>query len=602
VTLRWLATTGYVAATARCADSAQASIETAVSAMSRRSKLHKHRSRVVTSGVARAPHRAFLRATGFGDEDLDKSIVGIVTTAGGNTPCSMSLAPQADQARLGVAAGGGVPVSLATISVSDGTSMNHAGMRMSLVSREWIADSVEIVMRAHAYDALVGFAGCDKTLPALMMAITRLNLPSVFVYGGAMLPGRAASGSEATILDTIEAVGRVQAGTMAEDELARLECSSSPTVGSCPGQFTANTMAMVAEALGLAPLGSAMIPAVYSERLALGRRAGELSMRILDAGGPLPRDLVTRASLENACAAVAATGGSTNAALHIPAIAHEAGIRFTLDDVARVFARTPLLADLQPGGRFLARDLHHVGGVPAVLRSLLEAGALHGDATTLDGTALSAALAHAAPADGVVVRDRQHALGATGGVAVLKGNLAPHGALLKTAGLASLVFSGPARVFDSEEACMRAVAGRDYRPGDVLVIRNEGPKGGPGMREMLSVTAALYGQGMGQKVALLTDGRFSGATRGLCVGYVSPEAAVGGPIALLRDGDRVTIDATTSTLAVQLDDLELARRRAQWRKPEVPLAGVLQKYRELVGPANEGAVTHAGGVAWPYDA
>jgi dihydroxy-acid dehydratase len=570
--------------------------------MKSRDTLHKHRSRVVTDGLARAPHRAFLRATGFDEKDLQKSIIGIVSTGGGNTPCSMSLAPQADQARLGVAAAGGFPVSMATISVSDGTSMNHPGMRMSLVSREWIADSVEIAIRAHGYDGMIGFAGCDKTLPAMMMAMVRLNVPSVFVYGGAMLPGMSHAGGEATILDTIEAVGRVQAGTLTAEQLTRLERTCSPTVGSCPGQFTANTMAMVGEALGLSPLGSAMVPAVYSERLALGRRAGELVMRLLERGGPLPRDLVTRASLENACAAVAATGGSTNAALHIPAIAHEAGIRFTLDDIGAIFARTPLIADLQPGGRFLARDLYYAGGVPAILRALLEAGALHGDALTLDGTELGVALAHAPAADGEVVRQREQALSPTGGVTVLKGNLAPDGALLKTAGLESLEFTGPARVYESEEACMQAVSARSFRTGEVLVIRNEGPKGGPGMREMLSVTAAIYGQGMGEKVALLTDGRFSGATRGLCIGYACPEAAVGGPIALLRDGDVISIDAVAGTLSVALSGQELLARRSSWQpRSRVGLAGVLQKYEALVGPANEGAVTHSGAVEWPYE-
>jgi len=563
--------------------------------------LHKHRSRVVTEGLARAPHRAFLRATGLDDKELQKSFIGIVTTAGENTPCSMSLAPQSDRARLGVAAGGGVPVSFSTISVSDGTSMNHAGMRMSLVSRELIADSVELVVRGHAYDGLVGFAGCDKTLPGLMMGMTRLNVPSVFLYGGAMLPGRA-NGSDATILDTIEAVGRVQSGAWTAETLNTLEHLCSPTVGSCPGQFTANTMAMVGEALGLSPLGSAMIPAVYSERLAVARSAGELVMRILERGGPLPRDLITRKSLENACAAVAATGGSTNAALHIPAIAHEAGIRFTLDDIAAVFNRTPLIADLQPGGRFLARDLHYVGGVPVILRALLEGGVLHGDVLTIEGITLANALSKVPPPDGAIVRSCDASLSATGGVVVLKGNLAPDGALLKTAGLKSLQFTGPARVFENEEACMRAVAERSYESGEVLVIRNEGPKGGPGMREMLSVTAAIYGQGMGEKIALLTDGRFSGATRGMCVGYACPEAAVGGPIALLRNGDLISIDGAAAGLSVHLSDAELAGRRSAWQPlRRGRLAGALEKYEKLVGPANEGAVTHTGSLEWPYE-
>jgi dihydroxy-acid dehydratase len=564
--------------------------------------LHKHRSRTVTEGLTRAPQRAFLRATGLDERDLQKSFVGIATTAGENTPCSMSLQPQADHARLGVAAGGGVPVCFSTISISDGISMGHAGMRMSLVSRELIADSVEMVVRGHGYDALIGFAGCDKTLPGLMMAMVRLNVPSVFIYGGAKLPGRKPGGSDGTIMDVIEAVGSVQTGAMSPQALGLLERSCTPTVGSCAGQFTANTMAMVGEALGLSALGSAMIPAVFSERFALARRAGESVMQALERGGPLPRDLVTRKSLENACAAVAATGGSTNAALHIPAIAHEAGIRFTLEDVSAVFERTPLIADLQPGGKYLARDLYYAGGVPAVLASLLKHGLLHGDALTLEGKTLQSALEGAPAPDGAVVRSGADALSATGGLRVLKGNLAPDGALLKVAGLKSLQFAGPARVFENEEACMRAVSQRAYRAGDVLVIRNEGPKGGPGMREMLAVTAAIYGQGMGEKIALLTDGRFSGATRGMCIGYVGPEAALGGPIALLKDGDLITIDAAAGTLRVNLSDAELASRRASWRPMDrEPLAGALEKYEKLVGPAHLGAVTHSGALEWAYE-
>jgi dihydroxy-acid dehydratase len=566
-----------------------------------RPSLHKHRSHTVTEGVARAPHRAFLRATGFDDAALGKSIVGIVSTQGENTPCSMALAPQADRARLGVAAGGGVPVSFSTISVSDGTSMNHAGMRMSLVSREVIADSVEVAVRGHAYDALVAFAGCDKTLPAMMMAITRLNVPAVFVYGGATLPGHAL-GAPATVLSTIEAVGAVQTGAMPPAQLDQIERGCLPTAGACPGQFTANTMAMVGEALGLSPLGSSMLPAVYSERLAIAQRAGEQVMRTLARGWPLPRDLVTRESLENACAAVAATGGSTNAALHIPAIAHEAGIQFTLDDVAEVFRRTPHIADLQPGGRYLARDLHEVGGVPMVLKRLLQAGHLHGDVPTLEGEALADALARWPDADGNVVRRLGEVIQPTGGVTVLQGNLCPEGALLKVAGLRALQFRGPARVFENEDDCMRAVAARQYQAGEVLVIRNEGPRGGPGMREMLSVTAALYGQGMGEAVALLTDGRFSGATRGLCIGYVGPEAAAGGPIALVADGDTIAIDGATGRLDLLVSDEELAARRARWQPPAARrLGGVLEKYALVVRPARQGAVTHSGAVEWPHE-
>jgi dihydroxy-acid dehydratase len=557
-----------------------------------------HRSRIVTQGLDRTPHRAFLRATGLDDRDLDKPQIGIVSTHGENTPCSMSLGPQADAARLGVAAGGGVPVPFTTISVSDGVSMNHKGMRLSLISREIIADSIEAVMRGHAYDGLVGFAGCDKTLPGIMMAMVRLNAPSVFVYGGAMLPGRW-RGRDVTVVTAYEAVGAVLTGEMTEAELASLERACAPTVGSCAGQFTANTMAMVSEALGLAPPGSAMLPAVYSQRLALARRAGERVTEILANGGPLPRDLVTRKSLENAAAVVAATGGSTNAGLHLPAIAHEAGLTFTLDDVAEVFLRTPLIADLAPGGRYLAVDVHGIGGTDAVLKALLDGGYLHGDVLTLSGRTLAEHLADHAGPDGEVVRPTSRAISPTGGVIVLRGNLAPDGALIKVAGLKTLVFEGRARVFDGEEACFAAVQARQYREGDVLIIRNEGPKGGPGMREMLGVTALIYGQGLGEKVALVTDGRFSGATRGMMIGYVGPEAAAGGPIALARDGDGVRIDCTVRSIDLMISADELSARRAAYvpRQGE-RLAGVLEKYAKLVGPAREGAVTHAGAATW----
>ncbi len=564
--------------------------------------MHKHRSKMVTEGPSRAAHRAFLRATGLDDESLDKSFVGIVSTMGDNTPCSKSLGPQADSARLGVAEGGGVPVSFTTISVSDGTSMNHDGMRMSLLSREVIADSIELAVRGHAYDALVGFAGCDKTLPGVMMAMVRLNVPSVFIYGGSMLPGHTPDGREHTVLTAIEATGRYQIGQIDRAQLGQIERSCAMTVGACPGQFTANTMAMVGEALGLSPLGSSLIPAVYSERYALARRAGKRVMEILHTGGPLPRDLVTRKSLENACAAVAATGGSTNAALHIPAIAHEAGIPFSFDDVAEVFNRTPLIADLQPGGTYLARDLNVIGGVPVVLNALLQGGFLHGDVLTLTGRTLAEELAQFPGADGRIVRACETPIHATGGLVLLKGNLCPDGALLKIAGLKSLTFSGKARVFEDEQACMAAVSTQDYQAGDVLIIRNEGPKGGPGMREMLSVTAAIYGQGMGEKVALLTDGRFSGATRGMCIGYATPESAAGGPIALVRDGDPIDIDAVAGTIALRITNAELAQRRAAWApRAQERLGGALEKYARLVGPAHLGAVTHSGAVTWRYE-
>jgi len=559
------------------------------------------RSRITVEGLDRTPHRAFLRAMGHDEAAMAKPFVGVMSTHGENTPCSLSLRPQAEAAKLGVAAAGGTPFEFTTISVSDGVSMSHRGMRMSLLSRELIADSIELVMRGHAYDALVGFAGCDKTLPGIMMGMVRLNCPSVFVYGGAMLPGQW-RGRPVSAVTVYEGVGAVLAGTMSPAELASMELECSPTLGSCPGQFTANTMAMVSETVGLALPGSAMLPAVYSERLALARRSGEIVLRILADSGPLPRDLVTVKSLENACAAVAATGGSTNAGLHLPAIAHEAGIRFTLDDVAEVFQRTPLIANLQPGGEYLARDLHYAGGVPVVLKALLDGGYLHGDALALSGRTLADELAAAPAPDGSVVRPTSAPIHPTGGVVVLKGNLCPGGALIKIAGLKSLAFAGPARVFESEEACAAAVRSRSYREGHVLIIRNEGPRGGPGMREMLGVTALIYGQGMGEKVALLTDGRFSGATRGMCIGYACPEAADGGPIALVRDGDRIAIDAEARTIRVELDEAELARRRAAWTPRETErLAGALEKYARLVGPANLGAVTHAGGVDWPLE-
>jgi dihydroxy-acid dehydratase len=549
-------------------------------------------SRVTVEGLDRAPHRAFLHGLGLKDADIARPFVGVASTDGRVTPCNALLGGFARDACAAIREAGGTPFDFASISVADSMSMNHAGMRYSLVSREIIADGVEAVARGHAYDALVTFAGCDKTLPGMMMAMVRLNLPSVFVYGGAALPGRR-NGKDITVLDTYEAVGAVLAGDMAESELKALEDTCLPTLGSCPGQFTANTMAMVSETLGLALPGSATLPAVDSQRSAVAQDAGRAVMRLLKNGGPLPRELVTKKSLENACAAVAATGGSTNAALHIPAIAHEAGIRFTLDDFARVARRTPLIADMKPGGRFLAKDLHAVGGVYTVLKALLTHGALHGDCLTLSGSTLEEALMKRPEADGEVVR--KIPIMKTGGLVVLKGNLAPDGALLKVAGLKSLVFEGRARVFDSEEACAEVVRKKAYKAGDVLVIRYEGPRGGPGMREMLGVTALIYGQGMGEKVALLTDGRFSGATRGMMIGYVSPEAGTGGPLALVKTGDRVAIDAVRGTLDMKVDKAELARRRKAWKPKRLDVAGALEKYAALVGPANLGAVTHSGG-------
>ncbi|MEO8144198.1 MAG: dihydroxy-acid dehydratase [Betaproteobacteria bacterium] len=546
-------------------------------------------SRVTVEGLDRAPHRAFLRGLGLSDADLKRPFVGVVSTDGRVTPCNALLGALAKDACAGVRDAGGVPFDFASIAVADSMSMNHGGMRYSLVSREIIADGVEAVVRGHAYDALVAFAGCDKTLPGMMMAMVRLNLPSLFMYGGAALPGRL-HGKDVTVLDTYEAVGGVYAGTVSRKELDVLEHVCLPGLGACPGQFSANTMAMVSETLGLALPGSATMPAVDPARGAQAREAGRVVMELLTKGGPLPRELVTSKSLENACAAVAATGGSTNAGLHIPAIAHEAGIRFSLDDLARVSKRTPLIADMKPGGRYLSKDLHAIGGVYAVLKELLRRGDLHGDCLTVFGTSLESELKAHPGADGRVIPRKP--LSETGGIVVLKGNLAPDGALLKVAGLKSLRFEGRARVFDSEEACVDVVRRQAYKPGDVLVIRFEGPKGGPGMREMLGVTALLYGQGVGEKVALVTDGRFSGATRGMMVGYVSPEAGVGGPLALVKNGDRILIDAAEGKLSLLVPLSELKKRTA--KPPRQSLSGVLEKYAAQVGSAFRGAVTHSG--------
>jgi dihydroxy-acid dehydratase len=469
-------------------------------------------------------------------------------------------------------------------------------MRFSLVSRELIADSVEATVRGHQWDGIFGIGGCDKNMPGLMMGMVRCNVPSLFLYGGSALPGQS-QGKDVNIVDAYELIGQVIAGRATDAELEDMARVCLPTAGACAGQFTANTMGMVSETLGLALLGSSMVPAVFSARAPLARRAGRVLMLAVLGDGPLPRDIVTRQSLENACAIVAATGGSTNAPLHIPAIAHEAGIRFDIDDVAAVLARTPLIADLKPGGRFLARDVYYAGGAPLILKSLLDGGHLHGDCLTITGRTIGDELADVGKPDGEVVRSVDEALSDTGGVVVLKGNLAPDGALLKVAGLTKLQHRGPVRVFESEEHCQEAVNAMAYQAGDVIVIRNEGPRGGPGMREMLGITALLYGQGFGEQVALITDGRFSGATRGMCIGYVSPEAASDGTIALLRDGDIVAIDARPGSLslAVELDDAELALRRAE-RAVTSPrrLGGLLEKYRATVGSAHLGAVTHSG--------
>ena len=556
------------------------------------------RSHVTTLGLDRTPHRAFLRGMGLDDEAISKPFIGVVTTAGETTPCVMNLSPQAKAAKSGIQEAGGTPREFTTISVSDGLSMNHQGMKFSLISREVIADSIELVVRGHAYDGIVGFGGCDKNLPGIMMAMVRCNVPSIFLYGGSALPGFW-KGKAVSVLDAYEGVGSVMTNKMTIEELEELEKVCLPTVGACPGQFTANTMGMVSEVLGLALLGSSMIPSVYSERLEVARRAGIIVIKNIKNNSPLPRDLITRKSLENASAIVAATGGSTNAGLHIPAIAHEAGIKFTLDDVAEVFDRTPLIANLKPGGIYHAKDVYEVGGVPVLLKEMLEHNLIHGDCITADGRLLGDALESIGRPDGKVFLSRNKALSETGGVVVLKGNLCPDGALLKVAGLRRLVHEGPAQVFESEEECMEAIKKRTYSEGAVIVVRNEGPKGGPGMREMLGLTAIIYGQGMGEKVALLTDGRFSGATRGMCIGYASPEAAVAGPIGLIKSGDIITIDGHKRTINVKVSNQELAKRRKKWTQPDLAnLAGSLQKYAMTVGPANLGAVTHSGNVQW----
>ena len=563
----------------------------------------RFRSANIHEGMLRAPTRAFLHALGQDDDEIARPHIGVFHTGGEMSPCNMLLREQALHAKTGIYAAGGMPHECPVASVSDGLSIAHSGMRFSLVSREIIADSVEASTRGHQWDGIFAIGGCDKNLPGLMMGIVRCNVPGVFVHGGAALPGHF-RGRDTNIGETYEMIGKVLANEATSNDLSEITHACVPTAGSCAGQFTANTMGMVSEALGLAPIGSSMIPAVYSERAPLMRRAGVALMRAVIGDGPLPRDIVTRQSIENACAVVSATGGSTNAALHLPAIAHEAGIRFHLDDVAAVFARTPLIADLQPGGRFLARDLYHVGGAGVVMRALLEAGVLHGACLTYTGRTLAQELESAALPDGEVVRTVENARSADGGITLLTGNLCPDGALLKTAGLTTLVHRGPARVFESEEQAQAAVRDRRYERGDVIVIRNEGPRGGPGMREMLGITALIYGQGMGADVALLTDGRFSGATRGLCIGHAGPEAADRGPIALLRDRDIIAIDARPEArrIAVELSDAELASRLAALPTAVAPrLGGVLEKYTRLVGPASQGAVTHSGAVEWPED-
>ncbi|TGQ41957.1 MULTISPECIES: dihydroxy-acid dehydratase [unclassified Mesorhizobium] len=552
-------------------------------------------SRYVTVGPARAPHRSYLYAMGLSAAEIAQPLVGVASCWNEAAPCNISLMRQAQVVKKGVAAANGTPREFCTITVTDGIAMGHQGMKSSLVSREVIADSVELTMRGHCYDALVGLAGCDKSLPGMMMAMVRLNVPSIFIYGGSILPG-SYRGRQITVQDVFEAVGQHSVGTIGDAELLEIEQAACPSAGSCGAQFTANTMATVAETIGLALPYSCGAPAPYEMRDRFNFASGEKIMELI-AKNIRPRDIVTREALENAATVVSATGGSTNAALHLPAIAHEAGIKFDLFDVARIFEKTPYIADLKPGGKYVAKDMFEAGGIPLLMKTLLDHGYLHGGCLTVTGRTLAENMEHVSWNDSQdVVRPANRPITQTGGVVGLKGNLAPEGAIVKVAGMSELKFSGPARCFDSEEECFDAVTHRNYREGEVLVIRYEGPRGGPGMREMLSTTAALYGQGMGGKVALITDGRFSGATRGFCIGHVGPEAAVGGPIGLLRDGDVISIDAVNGTIEVALSDAELVARAKAWKARKTDYqSGAIWKYAQTVGPARDGAVTHPGG-------
>ena len=554
-------------------------------------------SRHVTEGPSRAPHRSYFYAMGISEDEIAQPFIGVATCWNEAAPCNIALNRQAQAVKMGVKSASGTPREFTTITVTDGIAMGHEGMRSSLASRDAIADTVELTMRGHCYDALVGLAGCDKSLPGMMMAMVRLNVPSVFIYGGSILPGRL-NGKDVTVQDVFEAVGQHQAGNYSDEELAILERVACPSAGACGGQFTANTMACVSEAIGLALPNSSGAPAPYESRDQYCEASGEAVMNLIEKN-IRARDVVTRKALENAARVVACTGGSTNAGLHLPAIAHEAGIEFNLDDVCEIFRDTPYFVDLKPGGQYVAKDLYEVGGVPVVMKELRKAGLMHEDCVTATGRSMGEELDRIAhEADGKVIFAVENPITPTGGVVGLKGNLAPESAIVKVAGIPTQHqrFVGPARVFECEEDAFEAVKARGYEEGEVLVIRNEGPAGGPGMREMLATTAALSGQGMGKKVALITDGRFSGATRGFCVGHVGPESAHGGPIAMVRNGDVITIDATTGELSVDLTDEELAARKADWPGPRKTIyaSGALWKYAQLVGSARNGACTHPG--------
>ena len=554
-------------------------------------------SRHVSVGPERAPHRSYYYAMGLTAEEIARPFVGVVSAGNDSAPCNTTLDAQADIARKGVEQGGGMPRRFNTITVTDGIAMGHQGMKASLVSREVIADSVELSVRGHCYDALVGFAGCDKSLPGIMMAMLRLNVPSIFVYGGSILPGRYHD-KDVTVKDVFEIVGKYAAGACPLSEVEELERVACPGHGACGGQYTANTMACVGEAIGLSLPNSNMAPAPYSTRDQIAHAAGVQVMDLL-AKNIRPRDICTREAFVNAARIVAATGGSTNAALHLPAMAHEAGISFDLFDVAEAFKTTPYMADLQPGGQFVARDMYDAGGVYMLMKSLLAKGLLYGDCMTVTGKTLGENIDEITwNPNQKVIYPATAPITPTGGVVGLRGTLAPDGAIVKVAGMDRLAFTGPAQVFDCEEDCFAAVEAREIREGSVIVIRYEGPKGGPGMREMLSTTAALYGQGMGEKVALITDGRFSGATRGFCIGHVGPEAAECGPIALIEDGDEIMIDAETGVIDLNVSAEVLEERRKHWTPRATDYgSGAIWRYAQNVGPAYKGAVTHPGGSA-----
>jgi len=552
-------------------------------------------SRHTSLGPDKAPQRSFYYAMNLTEKDIAKPFVGVVSTWNEAAPCNIALMRQAQSVKKGVKFSGGTPREFCTITVTDGIAMGHEGMKSSLVSRDIIADSTELTVRGHCYDALVGVAGCDKSLPGLMMAMVRLNVPSVFIYGGSILPGRF-NGKDVTVVDVFEGVGKYSSGKMTAHALRKLELKACPSAGACGGQFTANTMACVSEAIGLALPYSAGTPAPYEQRDKYALQSGKAVMNLLKRNIK-PRDIVTKKALENAATIVAATGGSTNAALHLPALANEIGIKFDLMDVAKIFKKTPYLADLKPGGKYVAKDMWKAGGVPMLLKTLLEGGYIHGECITVTGKTMRENLKKVKfnPKQ-KVMRKYNNPLSPNGGVAGLKGNLAPDGAIVKIAGLKKLQFTGKARCFDTEEDAYKAVQNKKYKDGDIIIIRYEGPRGGPGMREMLSTTGAIYGQGKGEKVALITDGRFSGATRGFCVGHVGPEASVGGPIALLRNGDVIDIDAKKGTINVRLSKKELSNRKRKWKPKKINFGnGTLWKYAQTVGPAYLGAPTHPGG-------